>query len=88
MRMYPAYRLRDVLGEYAITFFALLNEGYRLQNKHYLMLAQLGDLPHMDSKNRINFYKQLEWASTPPSDILKTNGEGSSPAEIKKILQG
>ena len=86
MQMYPAYKLRDVLNEYAITFFALLNEGYRLQYQHYLVLAQLADLPHADRSARIEFYRNLEWASTHPSDILKSSGKGSSPADIKKLL--
>lgn len=88
MRMYPAYKLRDVLDEYALTFFALLNEGYRLQYKHYEMLAQLSDLPYMDKDARSRFYRILEWVSSDPDAILKTSGEGSSPAEIKKLLQG
>lgn len=86
--MYPAYKLRDVLDEYAISFFALLNEGYRLEYSRYLMLAQISDLPYADKKARQQFYKNIEWASTNPSDILKPSGEGSSPAEIKRMLQG
>jgi|GEM_PF-4863523 len=86
MRMYPAYKLHDVLDEYAITFFALLNEGYRLKYADAQLLAQIADLPHMDKDNRARFYKNLEWASTHPSDILKSSGKGSSPAEIKKML--
>jgi len=86
MRMYPSYKLRDVLEEYAICFFTLLNEGYRQQYRHYQMLAQLSDLPHMDKSQRASFYENLKWASIDPSDILKPTGEGSSPAEIKKIL--
>lgn len=88
MRMYPAYQLRDVLDEYAVSFFALLNEGYRLQYKHYEILAQISDLPHVKADARRDFYNNLKWASTHPSDILKTSGEGSSPAEIKKALGG
>ena len=88
MRMYPAYKLRDVLNEYAITFFALLNEGYRLKHADYLMLAQISDLPNMEQKGRSKFYKNLEWASKHPSDILKRSDESSSPTDIKKILGG
>lgn len=72
----------------AISFFALLNEGYRLAHYHYLMLAQLSDLPRMDKEARQNFYNNLEWASMHPSDILKPSGEGSSPTDIKKALGG
>lgn len=88
MRFYPSYKRADVLNEYAITFFALLNEAYRLKYDDYLMLAQLSDLPHMDKDQRTRFYKNLEWASMSPGDILKTDSEGSSPAEIKKLLGG
>lgn len=88
MRMYPAYNLRDCLNEYAITFFALLNEGYRQKYSNYLMLAQISDLPSMDDDTRKEFYRQLQWAATRPSDILKPSGYGSDPAEIKKMLQG
>lgn len=87
MRMYPAYKLRDVLEEYAITFYALLNEGYRLRYGDYQMLSRIADLPYMDKSDRQQFYKNLEWASTHPSDILKPS-KGSSPAEIKRLLGG
>lgn len=88
MRMYPAYKRRDVLKEYAVSFFSLLNEGYRLKYGDAKLLGQIADLPHMDKTKRAEFYKNLEWASTHPSDILKPSGGGSSPAEIKKMLQG
>lgn len=88
MRMYPAYTLRQVLNEYAISFFALLNEGYRLEHQNYMMLAQIADLPYTDKTTREKFYQNLKWASSHPSDILKPSGEGSSPAEIKKVLSG
>lgn len=85
--MYPAYTLRDTLNEYAISFFALLNEGYRLQYTDAQLLAQISDLPHMDKSDRKKFYQNLEWAAMHPSDILRT-GEGSDPAEIKRLLGG
>lgn len=88
MRMYPAYTLREALDEYAVSFIALLNEGYRLRFGDYTMLAQIADLPYTSADEREKFYKNLEWASTHPSDILKTDGQGSSPAEIKRLLGG
>jgi hypothetical protein len=88
MQMYPAYKLQDVLNEYAITFFALLNQGYRLRYKNYLMLASIGDLPAAEKAHRDQFYQQLEWAATDPSDILSSSGKGSTDAEIKKALGG
>jgi hypothetical protein len=88
MQMYPAYKLQDVLSEYAITFFALLNQGYRLRYKNYLMLAGISDLPQADKSHREQFYRNLEWAATDPSDILSSSGKGSTDAEIKKALGG
>lgn len=88
MQMYPAYKLCDVLDEYAVTFFALLNEGYRLKYANALLQGQLNDLPNMKDADRKKFYQQLEWASQHPGDILKPVGEGSSPSEIKKLLGG
>lgn len=88
MDMYPAYTRATILDEYAVTFLALLNEGYRVRHQRYQMLAQISDLPHMDKSNRDNFYRQLEWAATPPSDILSSSGTGSSDAEIRKALGG
>jgi hypothetical protein len=52
------------------------------------MLAQMSDLPHMERSSHDNFYKQLEWAATPASDILGSSGNGSTDAEIKKALGG
>lgn len=88
MRFYPRYDRQAVLDEFAVSFFALLNEGYRLQFAHYKMLGHIADLPQTKSDERAKFYKNLEWASMHPGDILKPDGSGSSPAEIKKLLGG
>lgn len=86
MQMYPAYKMADVLDEYAITFFALLNEGGRIRYRHYQMLAMISDLPHMKPERRTEIYNDLKWASTHPSDILDKDGTGSSDADIKKLM--
>lgn len=86
--MYPAYRVPHILDSYAVTFLALLNEGYRLKHRHYQMLAQISDLPQMNASARDEFYRQLEWAATPPSDILSSSGTGSTDAEIRRALEG
>lgn len=88
MHMYPAYKLRDVLDEYVVSFFALLNEGYRLKYADALLQGHLNDLPAMSKKDRENFYRDLEWASMHPGDILKSSGEDSDPSQIKKLLGG
>ncbi len=88
MQMYPSYQLTDVLNEYAVSFFALLNEGYRLRYEYALLMAHIGDLPAMEKGDREKFYKNLEWASMHPADIIKPSGSGSSPTDIKKLLNG
>jgi hypothetical protein len=85
LQMYPAYTVPTVLNEYAITFFALLNEGYRLRSENAMLLTQISAFPNMEKKDQDQFYKNLEWATLAPSDILNT-GEGSSDADIKKLL--
>lgn len=88
MFFYPAYNVQDVLQEYAVRYFALLAEGYRLYYADIMLKAQVGDLPHMKAEERKQFYKNLEWASMHPSDILSSNGDNSSEADIKKLLGG
>lgn len=84
--MYPAYKRADVLDEYAITFFSLLNEGYRIRWKNYLMLAHIGDLPQSSKESRRQFYKQLDWATKDADDILSVNNKGDDIAQLKKLL--
>lgn len=88
MQMYPAYTVAMVLDLYAITFLAMLNVGYRIRFKHYQMLSQISDLPQLDKQHRDQFYRNLEWAATDPSDILSSSGKGSTDAEIRKALGG
>lgn len=77
-----------MLDEYAIIFYALLNEGYRQQAQHYLTLANIARLTNATTESATKFIQELEWAATDTGDILKPSGQGSSPAEIKKMLQG
>lgn len=86
--MYPSYRPREVLEEYAIVFFTMLNEGYRQQAQHYLMVANIVRIPSSTPESTEKFLRELEWAATDTDDILKPVGKGSSPAEIKKVLGG
>lgn len=77
MNLYPSYRVEHILEMYAVSFMALLNEGYRVRHKHYEMMGHISDLPHMSKDARARFYQQLEWASTPASDILSSSGKGT-----------
>lgn len=88
IHMYPRYKPQEALEELAIVFYTLLEEAYRQRHEHYLMLAQIATLP-MSSVDQVNaFMKQLEYSSKPLGDILKSSGEGSDPADIKKLLNG
>lgn len=85
--MYPGYqRPLNVLNEYAVTFFAMLNEGYRLRNERDLMLANIVILPHMDKKDSEAFLRKLSWAASNPDDILDSSGDASTPDEIRRFL--
>lgn len=86
--MYPTYRPLDVMNEYAITFFSLLNEGYKLKYRHYTMLAQLISIPHMKDEHRNKLMKQLEFASSDPDDILKTDVQSNDGmADLKEMFR-
>lgn len=85
MQMYPAYKASDVLKEYAITFFTLLNEGYRLRYARYLMLANIASSPHLKRSDRTKFMDDLSRASRGFDDILNPS-EGSSPEQLKQLF--
>ncbi len=88
MQMFPAYKPLDVMSEYAITFFSLLNEGYRQKYKHYQMLVQIISVPHMEDKVRKQFVKNLEFASSDADDILKTDtGTPNATEALKDIFR-
>lgn len=86
MRMYPSYKLSDVLDEYAITFFTMLAEGYRYEYRKYQMLASIVSLPHMDEGDRTTFLRQLEWATQEPGGILNPSDDYSGIEDIRKML--
>jgi hypothetical protein len=86
MRMYPRYSAKEVLNEFAITFFTLLNEGYRLQNQHYQMLVNVVSVPHMEESSRRTFLKQLEYATQDASDILGADDDSDDFGSVAKLL--
>lgn len=86
--MYPAYKAAEAMHLYALTFFSLLNEGYRVRYGAAILAAQIADLPQMSKEDRQEFYNKLEYAAMHPSDILRTDGAGSSDTDIKKVLGG
>lgn len=90
MHFYPAYKRVDVMEEYAKTFFSLLSEGYRKQNREYLMLARIALLPHIKKDARTKFIKTLEYASKDPADILRTgnNNQATDMNKVRKVLGG
>lgn len=90
MRMYPAYKLRDVMEEYAITFFALLEEGYRQENRRLSLLAQISMLPNAKPQAQKDFVKQFDNAAKDiTDDILRPSTSASSEeseAKLKRLL--
>jgi len=86
MGMYPAYKLSDVLNEYAVTFFTLLSEGYKRQAHRDLMAANVASVPHMDTAGREAFIRNLEWATKDPDDILGLNDSTGTIDDLRKML--
>lgn len=88
LRFYPAYTKQTALDEYAITFFTLLNEGYRLESKHHLTLSKIILMPYYDKEARAKMLKSLEYASQHPDDILKPSDTAIDEAAVERALRG
>jgi hypothetical protein len=86
MQMYPAYTLRQVLDLYAISFFTLLGEGYRIKAEHYFMLAQVSAVTIMTDAARDEFFDKLQLAAQDPSDKMVAD-EYSGIDDIKRIFK-
>lgn len=86
MTMYPAYTAEAVLQEFAVRFFALLNEGYRERYRDYRMQSQIAMLPHIRQDNRGKILTQLDWAAKDPSDILSSSGKDATDEQLKRFF--
>jgi hypothetical protein len=86
--MYPGYKVDDVLNEYAIRFFALLEHGYRLRAEQQRIDAVTALLPRGDKTAVERYMRQLELAAQDPSDILKPSINPATPEQLKRFLQG
>lgn len=87
MQFYPAYKLQDVLDEYAIRFYMLLNEAYRIEAANYKMLATIAMLPG-NSELATQILDQLGWASKDPDDILSSSDDDYSGIDdLKRVLR-
>lgn len=78
MLMYKGYKLRDVMDEYAIAFFTLLEQGYRLKLEEYRMQVNIISTPHMKEQDRKDFVKSLEQGATDLRDILDRDADDYS----------
>lgn len=86
MQMYPAYTLHDVMNEYAVTFFAMLNEGYRQRYEGYIALANIAMYPNADKGSQEKFMRNLEWGTKTPDDILNTDDEDSGIDGVRNLF--
>ena len=84
--MYGGYTASSVLQEYSLTFFTLLNEGYRQRNEDSLVLSNITLLPHMEDKDRRRYLNSLNMASKDVNDILSPRGEGSTTGQLKRLF--
>ena len=78
MQMYKGYKLRDVMDEYAIAFFTLLEQGYRLKLEEYRMQVNIISSPHMKEQDRKDLVRSLEQGATDMRDILTTDADDYS----------
>ena len=78
MQMYKGYKLRDVMDEYAIAFFTLLEQGYRLKLEEYRMQVNIISAPHMKEQDRKDLVRSLEQGATDMRDILTTDADDYS----------
>lgn len=62
MRFY-SYKTDEVLNEYAVTFFALLNDMFRIKADELLDLATIGALPHLEPNESKKILEHLERTS-------------------------
>lgn len=71
----------------SVTFFALLNEGYRRYYREQQMSANIASLPYMEKQDRSRFLSELNNAAKEPRDIFNTDGlDDYSGLEVLKNL--
>lgn len=82
--MYPAYKRVDVMDEYAISFFTLLEEGYALRYQNLRRLAQLFMAPEMKPEAWRSYMENLEMLSKRASDILIPDDDYTGLEQLKQ----
>ena len=84
MRLYPAYTVRQALGEYSITFFTLLAAGVKLEIYNKRWQLSVSAYPHMeDEVDR----EKLKEALSLPDDLLNGILEDEKLDDISKLKQ-
>lgn len=71
IRFYPGYTRQSVLGEYAVTFFALVNAMYRLKAEEMMDSIVTTTAGMAESKDRANVLDQLRKAAKGLHGILQ-----------------
>ncbi len=82
--MYPAYKREDVINEYAISFFTLLEEGYALRYQNLRRMAQLFMAPEMKPEAWRSYMDNLEVLGKRASDILIPDDDYSGIDKLKQ----
>ena len=72
LQMYQGYTLHTALEMYAVSFFRLLDEGYRLKYQEYRMMANIVSVPDMKEMDRKAFLRQLDYASKSPDEVFNS----------------
>lgn len=84
--MYPGYKRADVMAEYAVSFFKLLNEGYKIRGEDMRLAARIAMAPEMKGQYWKEFMSELEYVGKDISDILEPDVDESTPEKARKIL--
>lgn len=71
LRFYGGYKASDVMDEYAVTFFSLVNSMYRLQPDEMITAINSVAVGMADPKDRSNILTSLEKSAQGLHGILK-----------------
>lgn len=62
LHFYPGYTMTQIMNEYAIWFFELLDEAYRVRAKEIEENIYVASAPHMKDEHRQDLIRKLQTA--------------------------
>lgn len=79
--------MNSVMSEYALWFFVLLEESYKIKSMEMYNSSVVASVPYMENKDRKKLFKDLETSSRDIID-LGNNEDYSGLDALKKELHG